>query len=46
MFDSTQPCPYVRASFSYASADQMDQASAFCSIIAHKERKKPLHLSE
>lgn len=37
MIDSSKPSPYVRASFSFASPDQMDQASTLCSLHGHKE---------
>ncbi|XP_066488997.1 kynurenine/alpha-aminoadipate aminotransferase, mitochondrial-like [Tiliqua scincoides] len=39
MFESTQPCPYVRASFSYASADQMDQGFRLLAELIKEEVK-------
>nr|XP_056711041.1 kynurenine/alpha-aminoadipate aminotransferase, mitochondrial-like [Euleptes europaea] len=39
MIDSSKPSPCIRASFSFASPDQMDQASTVCSISGHKEER-------
>uniref|UniRef100_A0A8D2LPA0 Aminotransferase class I/classII large domain-containing protein n=1 Tax=Varanus komodoensis TaxID=61221 RepID=A0A8D2LPA0_VARKO len=38
MTDSSEPCPYIRASFSFASPDQMDQASASAISVFIKKK--------
>ncbi|XP_044286790.1 kynurenine/alpha-aminoadipate aminotransferase, mitochondrial-like [Varanus komodoensis] len=37
MTDSSEPCPYIRASFSFASPDQMDQAFRTLSELIKEE---------